>query len=171
MMKDARELFTWTTEQKGQAIRLWDLLDGSDQAAQMEALLPSLASFIFVKYPREALSCRLVQFLTVIGIDGDMGRLHTAKNYSFMLAGLVYCMQVLGLETLLPADGRDRQTKANHNNFVDMRKKYLADGSLSPISEMINLLAMGKYIGLTQATLATHTSHRTRRHSVSTDAQ
>jgi hypothetical protein len=170
MMKDARELFTWTTEQKGRAIRLWDLLDGSDRAVQMEALLPSLASFIFVKYPREALSCGLVQFLTVIGINGDMGCLHTAKNYLFMLAGLVYCVRVLGLETLLPADGRDGQTEANCDNFVDMRKKYLADGSLSLMSEIINLLAMGKYIRLTQATLAMYTSCRTRRHSVSTDA-
>jgi hypothetical protein len=31
-MKDARELFTWTAEQKRQAIHLWDLLDGSNQA-------------------------------------------------------------------------------------------------------------------------------------------
>jgi superfamily II DNA helicase RecQ len=148
MMKDARELFTWTTEQKGKAIRLWDLLDGSDRAEQMDALLASLASFIFVKYPREALSCGLVQFLAVLGIDGDMGRLRTAKNYSFMLAGMVYCVRVLGLETLLPAGERDGQTEADRDNFMDMRKKYLADGSFSPMSKTINLLAMGKYIGL-----------------------
>jgi hypothetical protein len=77
-----------------------------------------------------------------------MGRLRTAKNYLFMLAGMVYCVRVLSLETLLPARGRNRQTKADRNNFIDMRKKYLADGSFSPMSEMINLLAMGKHIGL-----------------------
>jgi hypothetical protein len=114
----------------------------------MDALLTSLALFIFVKYPREALSCGLVQFLTMLGIDRGMGRLRTAKNYLFMLAGMVYCVRVLGLETLLPARGRDGQTEANYNNFMDMRKKYLADGSFSPISKMINLLAIGKHIGL-----------------------
>jgi hypothetical protein len=114
----------------------------------MDALLTSLASFIFVKYPQEALSCRLVQFLAVLGIDRGIGRLRTAKNYLFMLAGMVYCVQVLGLETLLPARGRDRQTEADRNNFMDMRKKYLADSSFSPMSEMINLLAMGKHIRL-----------------------
>ena len=31
---------------------------------------------------------------------------------------------------------------------MEMRTKYLADGSFSPMSEMINLLAMGKHIGL-----------------------
>jgi hypothetical protein len=31
---------------------------------------------------------------------------------------------------------------------MKIRESYLADGLFSPISEMINLLAMGKYIGL-----------------------
>jgi hypothetical protein len=31
---------------------------------------------------------------------------------------------------------------------MKMREKYLADGSFNSISEMINLLAMGKHIGL-----------------------
>lgn len=51
-----------------------------------------LASFILVEYPHEPLSCGLVQFL-VPGIDGDTGRLHTAKDYPFT-----------GGHGLLPAD-------------------------------------------------------------------
>jgi hypothetical protein len=31
---------------------------------------------------------------------------------------------------------------------MKIRESYLADGLFSPMSEMINLLAMGKYIGL-----------------------
>jgi superfamily II DNA helicase RecQ len=147
-MKDARELFTWTLEQKTLAIRLWDVLDGGERMVQMEALLESLASFIFVKYPREPLSCGFVQFLAVLGIDGEMGRLRTGKNYSFMLAGVVYCVRVLGIEKLLPAGSRDEQTEEDRERFMEMREKYLADGSFSPMSEMINLLAMGKHIGL-----------------------
>jgi hypothetical protein len=89
-----------------------------------------------------------VQFLAVLGINRGIGRLCMAKNYLFMLAGIVYCMQVLSLKTLLPARGRNRQTKANCNNFIDMRKKYLADSSFSLISKIINLLAIGKHIRL-----------------------
>jgi hypothetical protein len=48
-----------------------------------------------------------VQFLAVLGIDGEIGRLRTAKNYSFMLAGMVYGVRVLGIEKLLPVDRRN----------------------------------------------------------------
>jgi hypothetical protein len=50
MMKDARKLFTWTDNQKSYAIKLWDALDGNDRAAQTEALLASISSFIFTAY-------------------------------------------------------------------------------------------------------------------------
>ena len=121
-MKDARELFTWTLEQKTLAICLWDVLDGSEHVVLIEALLASLASFIFVKYTKEPLSCGIVQFLAVLSIDGEMGHLRTATNYSFMLAGVVYCMRVLGLEKLLPAYGRYEQTKAHREHFMEMRE-------------------------------------------------
>lgn len=147
-MKDAQELFTWTPEQKTLAIRLWSVLGSGERMVEMDALLASLASFIFMQYPREPLSCGFVQFLAVLGIDREIGRLRTAKNYSFILAGVVYCVRVLGIERLLPAGGRDDQTEADREHFTEMREKCLADGSFSPISEMINLLAMGKHIGL-----------------------
>jgi hypothetical protein len=60
-----------------------------------------------MQYLREPLLCRFVQFLAILGINGEMGRLRTAKNYSFMLAGVVYCVRVLGIEKLLLAGGRD----------------------------------------------------------------
>jgi hypothetical protein len=114
----------------------------------MDTLLVSLASFIFVQYLREPLSCRLVQFLAILGIDGEIGRLRTAKNYSFMLAGIVYGVRVLSIEKLLPADRRDEQTEADREYFIKMQESYLADGLFSPISEIINLLAIDKHIRL-----------------------
>ena len=41
-----------------------------------------------------------------------------------MLAGVVYCTRVLAVEKLLPAAQRDEQTEAEHDEFLDMRKKY-----------------------------------------------
>jgi hypothetical protein len=67
----------------------------------------------------------------MLGIDKGISCLCIVKNYLFMLAGIVYCVQVLSLKTLLLARGCNRQTKANCNNFIDMRKKYLADSSFS----------------------------------------
>jgi superfamily II DNA helicase RecQ len=149
-MKDARELFSWKDNQKALAIQLWLALDSGDPAAQIDALLNSLSSFILTSYGNVALSSGLVQFLAVLGIDTETKRLRTAKNYSYMLAGMVYCVRVLGVEKLLPAARRNEQTEEDRDMFLDMRKKYLADGSYSPMSEMINLLAYGKHAALNE---------------------
>jgi hypothetical protein len=89
-----------------------------------------------------------VQFLAVLGINIEMKRLCTAKNYLYMLAGIVYCARVLGVEKLLPAAERDEQTKDNCNSFLQMCKKHLANGLYSLISEMISLLAYSKHAAL-----------------------
>jgi hypothetical protein len=114
----------------------------------MNSLLESLTSFILTSYGNKALSSGLVQFLAVLGIDTETKHLRTAKNYSYMLAGMVYCAQVLGVEKLLPVAERDEQTKDNHNSFLQMRKKHLANSSYSPMSEMISLLAYSKHAAL-----------------------
>jgi hypothetical protein len=148
LMKDARELFRWSGDQKMLAITLWRSLDEDNKDAQMDALLASLCSFIFTKYSSNPLTSRLVHFTAVLGIDTEMDRLRTAKNYSYMLAGMVYCVRVLAVEKLLPAEQRDEQTDDNRKHFLEMRKKYIADRSFSPMSEMISLLAYSKYIAL-----------------------
>jgi hypothetical protein len=61
----------------------------------VEALLPSITSFVFAVYHPIPLSAGLVQFFAVLGFDAVMARLWTAKNYSYMLAGMVYCVRVL----------------------------------------------------------------------------
>lgn len=149
MMKDARELFRFTKEQHMQAIRLWTMLDSDSREAQVDALLDSLSSFIFVNYTSQPLAeCGLVQFLAVLGIDMDSKRLRKAKDYSYMLAGLVYCVRVLSIEKILPANRRDNQTDNDRDRFLAMRKRYLVDGSYSPMSTIISLLAYGKSIAL-----------------------
>jgi hypothetical protein len=57
---------------------------------------------------------------------------------------------VLAIEKILPAAGRDDQTEEDRDQFLDMRKKYLADGSYSPMSTMISLLAYGKHAALNE---------------------
>jgi hypothetical protein len=91
-----------------------------------------------------------MQYLAVLGIDTQINRLRTTKNYSYILAGVTYCTRVLAVEKLLPAAEREEQTEEERDRFLDMRKKYLADGSYSPMSVMISLLAYGKHAAMTE---------------------
>jgi hypothetical protein len=113
-------------------------------------LLNLLSSFILTSYSNVALSSRLVQFLAVLGIDTKTKRLRTAKNYSYILAGVVYCTQVLVAKKLLPAAGRNDQTEEHRNQFLKIRRKYLANRSYSPISKIISLLAYSKHAALNE---------------------
>jgi len=112
LMKDTRELFYWKGRQKELAVALWDMLDGDDRneaqrEAQLEALLNALASFIVISTGDKPFSSGLVHFLAVLGINTDTNRLRTAKNYLYILAGVVYCMRVLSVKKLLPSVYRD----------------------------------------------------------------
>jgi hypothetical protein len=57
---------------------------------------------------------------------------------------------VLAIEKLLPAAEREEQTEEERDRFLDIRKKYLADGSYSPISAIISLLAYSKHAAMTE---------------------
>ncbi|UPX10345.1 uncharacterized protein EKO05_0001009 [Ascochyta rabiei] len=119
----------------------------------MDALLKSISSFIFTKYHPKALSTGLMQFLAVLGINPDTGRLRTAKHYSYMLAGMVYCVQVIRAKKLLPGGQRNTQTEQDRNCFIKMRHKYLADGTFTLISAIISMLAYRKHVALIASNL------------------
>jgi hypothetical protein len=65
--------------QKELAVRLRYKFDGGNndigEEAQREALLDALASVIFAPTGDQRLSCGLIHFLAVLGIDAYMGRL------------------------------------------------------------------------------------------------
>jgi hypothetical protein len=75
--------------------------------------------------------------------------LRTAKNYTYMLTGVVYCMRLLSVEKLLLAAQRDEQTDEDRERFLQMRRQHLADSSYSLISEVLSLLAYGKFVAIT----------------------
>ncbi|CAA9963514.1 RecQ family helicase [Pyrenophora teres f. maculata] len=70
-----------------------------------------------------------MHFLAVLGIDADNNRLRNAKQYSYMAAGVVYCIRVLAVEFLLPAEERGAHEDAELDEFLTTRQKYLTDGS------------------------------------------
>ncbi|KAK4903969.1 hypothetical protein LTR49_026494 [Elasticomyces elasticus] len=65
-----------------------------------------------------------------------------------MLAGVVYCTRVLGVEVILPSDAPETRAEADDKRFRQQRDEYLADGTYSVVSKMLSLLAYGKSIAL-----------------------
>ncbi|KAJ8117099.1 hypothetical protein OPT61_g1626 [Boeremia exigua] len=112
--------------------------------AQLKVLLNLLTSFFFTTTGDKPFSSRLVHFLAVLGINSNINCLRTAKNYLYMLAGVVYCMRVLSVEKLLPSACCDEQTNKDRKRFLEHREKYLADSLYSPISKALSLLAYSK---------------------------
>lgn len=105
-------------------------------------------TFIFHKVYHKPFESPMLHFMAVLGIDEENNRLKEANDYSYMLAGLVYCTRVIGLEILLPSKSRTRQADAEYESFLQQRKQFLADGSMNVASNMISLLAYSKHIAL-----------------------
>ena len=120
-------------------------------ASQIACLLRLFQEFIFHITGDEPFGSGLIHFLAVIGIDETTNRLREAHDYSYMLAGVVYCIRVLAVQILLPAANRRQQTEQDRENFIRARKQYLVDGTYSPFSEMLSLLAYSKHIALNTA--------------------
>jgi len=104
-MKDGRELFTWQRSQGILALTLWNSLDmdiskdnKAQHNAQLKALLDALTSFMLVSTGDMLFENGLLHFLAVLSIDASTHRLRTAKNYSYIIAGVVYCIRVLCVE-------------------------------------------------------------------------
>lgn len=148
-MHDARRLFPWKDGQKDRARRLLQSIgDAEPEERQLEALMEFSETFIFHKIYRHPFENPTIHFLAVLGIDEENKRLRTGNDYSYMLAGLVYCLRVVALERLLPLARREQQGEAEVESFLECRRKYLADGSMSAMSTMISLLAYGKYLAM-----------------------
>jgi hypothetical protein len=73
----------------------------------------------------------------VLRINIDTDCLQTAKNYLYILAGIVYCVQVLALEKLLLRGQRNTQIEQDYNYFLAAQ----------------HMLAYSKYIRLTASNL------------------
>ncbi|KAF2022798.1 hypothetical protein EK21DRAFT_18996, partial [Setomelanomma holmii] len=88
----------------------------------------------------------LVHFLAALGVNLDTLRLRTAPEYSSLLGSLVYCVRVLATEAFLPSEQRNKQGTAETRALLQQRSCHLVDGSHSPMSVMLSLLAYAKYV-------------------------
>ncbi|KAG5920002.1 hypothetical protein E4U61_000340 [Claviceps capensis] len=145
-MKDARRLFPWTDETRDQARRI--LHSVARRSGVKSSILELSRSMIMQNLHGSDFLSPVVHFMAILGIDPEHGTLREAQDYSYMLAGLVYCVRVISLELLLPSKDRASQGRPEIQHFFDERTKYLKDSSMSVLSYMINLLAYGKHIAM-----------------------
>jgi hypothetical protein len=104
--------------------------NGEEEAAQLATLLAFVETFVFNKVYHEPFDCPAVHFLAVLGIDEENDRLRTGNDYSYRVAGLVYCFRVFALEAVLPARQRAAQGPDEFEAFLEQRKQHLTDGSI-----------------------------------------
>jgi superfamily II DNA helicase RecQ len=147
-MADARRLFPWLAGQKELALEVLKCAQQGGGGDIARSLLDLSATFIFQKVYHQPFESPMLHFMAILGIDAENNRLRTGNDYSYMLAGLLYCTRVVGLELMLPSNRRTTQGVPEFDAFLEKRKQFLADGSMSAVSNMISLLAYGKHIAL-----------------------
>jgi hypothetical protein len=125
------------------------------EATQVAKAIQLLSAFIFHEVGGHPLTSGLIHFLAILGINANTRRLRLAPDYSYILAGVVYCTRVIAVEALLPAAQREHQGKPARLHFLRQRRSFLVDGSYSPFSAMISLLAYAKHITLSGSNAAT----------------
>ncbi|KAF4546948.1 Orsellinic acid-like protein [Elsinoe fawcettii] len=146
-MYDAVRLCPWTKEQLAKAIRLLQAVK-HDSRGQEECLLDLMESLICQPLYNDVHQSPLVHFLAILGIDDETNRLRSANDFSYVLAGIVWVTRLLFVERYLPAAKREEQGKREIDNFLERRQAFLTDGSYSPMSTMLSLLAYGKSIAM-----------------------
>jgi hypothetical protein len=126
--------------------------DEVSDEARAETMLALCQTFIFCIFTGSEFECGLVHFCAILGIDGENNRLRRASDYTYMLAGLVYDVRILAVEILLPSDKREEQAQDTtaREHFLQQRAMYLVDGTSTPMSTMISLLAYGKHIAMNE---------------------
>jgi hypothetical protein len=146
-------LFPWHGKQKLAAERLWKYLSQDDSSAttiakQRTYVLRLSHALICQELYGQPFASAVVHFLAALSIHPETSRLLTATEFSPMLGSLVYCIRALTIELFLPAEKRAEQGAAEIDSFLKQRARYLTDGSYSPMSTMLSLLAYAKFIAL-----------------------
>lgn len=149
VFKDARRLFLWHGRQKELARKLKKSVQECWEAAgQMQALLDFYESLIFQGVRGDVFKGAILHFLAVLRIDEEINRLRQANDFSYMLAGVVYCVRVLAVEIILPSIEREDQNEEDYRHFRQVRGEHFADGSYSVMSKMLSMLAYSKHLAM-----------------------
>ncbi|KAG9886428.1 hypothetical protein KCU98_g17623, partial [Aureobasidium melanogenum] len=150
-MHDARRLFPWNDQLERAVEEVWRLivLEGDTSSVedeQIPAMVELCKVLLFKKVWNNRFESAVIHFMAVMGIDETNARLRDGNDYSYMIAGLVYVSRIVTAEALLPSLDRENQGEVEFQAFLEQRKEFLADGSMSVMADMLSLLAYGKTI-------------------------
>ena len=135
-----------------------DKLLADDEEVNMnswvETMLELGKTLILGKFITSEFEYSLVYFCVVLGIDGENGRLRRVVAYSYMLARVVYCIQVLFAKITLLSTQTQREEQNEdptwREGFLKQHVQYLVDGTHTPMSMIISLLVYRKYIAINE---------------------
>jgi superfamily II DNA helicase RecQ len=123
--------------------------EGADTAQEARKYVLRLSqALICQEVCHQPFKSGLVHFLAALGVNPDTMRLRTAPECSSLLGSLVYCVRVLVAEAYLPSKQRSEQGAAETRVLLQRRLCHLVDGSHSPMSVMLSLLAYAKFVSL-----------------------
>ncbi|CAD0011788.1 unnamed protein product [Aureobasidium pullulans] len=150
-MYDARRLFPWNDQLESAIQKVWTsvIYEGDTSSVeddQIPAMVELCKVLLFRKVWNDRFDSAMIHFMAVMGIDETNARLRDGNDYSYMIAGLVYVSRLVAAEALLPSLERENQGEAEFEAFLERRKEFFADGSMSVMAEMLSLLAYGKKI-------------------------
>ncbi|THZ70555.1 hypothetical protein D6C84_10424 [Aureobasidium pullulans] len=150
-MYDARRLFPWNDQLESAIQKVWTsvIYEGDTSSVeddQIPAIVELCKVLLFRKVWNDRFDSAVIHFMAVMGIDETNARLRDGNDYSYMIAGLVYVSRLVAAEALLPSLERENQGEAEFEAFLERRKEFFADGSMSVMAEMLSLLAYGKKI-------------------------
>jgi hypothetical protein len=149
VFRDARKLYPWQGRQKELLSRFRESVEEDwNPKSQQQALLEFYESLIFQHVRGDTFKSAILHFLAVLGINEETRRLREANDFSYMLAGMVYCIRVIAAEIILPSEEREAQDNEDDERFKQTRDNFLADGTYSVISKALSILAYGKSIAM-----------------------
>ncbi|RYC80046.1 hypothetical protein BFJ63_vAg17066 [Fusarium oxysporum f. sp. narcissi] len=96
-------------------------------------------------------SALLVYFSGILGFSSDCRRFQLAREYCPNLSGLIWVQRLLFLEYALPLHsyptiGIQQRPQFPMQRLNKVRKKYMVQGSLSPLAELHNLRNFGQKV-------------------------
>lgn len=149
-IKDCCELTKFSLEQTKLLDNMVESLESrEDEATQIHKMSELMMSMVMQSLKgHDRFDSPMIHFAAVLGIVEEENRLRRGDEYSYMLAGFMYCIRVLFVEHTLPAATRAEQTADDIDRFLELRKKYLVVGSYAPCSFLIKMLGYGKTMSM-----------------------
>ncbi|KAF8846480.1 hypothetical protein BDZ45DRAFT_552726, partial [Acephala macrosclerotiorum] len=149
-MKDCCELTKFSSEQKQ---LLQDMLESLESEENENTQVPKMSALIMSMILQSLKNCDrfdspVIHFAAILRIVENENRLRRSNEYSYMLAGFMYCVRVLFVEHTLSVATRADQTAADIDRFLELRNKYLVVESYSPCSFLIKMLKYSKTMSI-----------------------